>query len=154
MTNQGVWDQHATWREALNKTGKKMWLSICPQYVYEDAFPDEHCVQGFAYNTRGWVAMGLDPRELANGILVECESRSADLLRSVFFILTLSPIRRLQQQPKIWYDRASRRYAFDDRLAAAADVRQLDSSRQLFRRKSTMTVMHAHEPGLTMQLHL
>lgn len=28
--------------------------------------------------------MGLDPRELANGILVECESRSADLLRSVF----------------------------------------------------------------------
>jgi alpha-galactosidase len=71
MTNQHVWDQHATWRAALNATGRKMWLSICPEYVYEDAFPDEHCTPGFAYTTRGWTAMGLDPRELANGILIE-----------------------------------------------------------------------------------
>jgi alpha-galactosidase len=62
MTNQGVWDQHVTWRAALNATGRRMWLSICPAYVYEDAFPDEHCIPGFAYNSRGWTAMGLDPR--------------------------------------------------------------------------------------------
>ena len=76
MTNQGVWDQHATWRAALNATGRQMWLSICPQYVYEDAFPDMHCVPGFAFNSRGWVAMGLDPTGLANGILTECECGS------------------------------------------------------------------------------
>jgi hypothetical protein len=45
MTNQGVWDQHVQWRTAINATGRRMWLSICPQYVYEDGFPDMHCTQ-------------------------------------------------------------------------------------------------------------
>ena len=65
------WEQFAFMRDALNKTGRPVYLSICEieNHTSDGSICDQQA--GIAYSPNSWFAEGLPVAELGNGILVE-----------------------------------------------------------------------------------
>eukprot|EP00039_Didymoeca_costata_P003362 m.67148 g.67148 ORF g.67148 m.67148 type:complete len:437 (+) comp11864_c0_seq1:147-1457(+) len=64
------WNQFANMRDALNKTGRPVYLSVCE--IWNDPEPISTChSRGIVYSPKMWLQQGLPVRELANSILVE-----------------------------------------------------------------------------------
>ena len=73
MSADGVWQQYAMYRDALNATGRQVYFQMCNTLHYDDAFPELRGGGGFSATMRPWAAQGRDVRTLANGVFIQCE---------------------------------------------------------------------------------
>jgi hypothetical protein len=76
MSADGVWEQYAMYRDALNASGRQVYFQMCNSLHYDDPFPEMRGGGGFSATMRPWAAQGRDVRELANGIFIQCETPS------------------------------------------------------------------------------
>ena len=74
MSADGVWQQYAMYRDALNASGRQVYFQMCNTLHYDDPFPEMRGGGGFSATMRPWAAQGRDVRELANGVFIQCES--------------------------------------------------------------------------------
>ena len=76
MSADGVWQQYAMYRDALNASGRQVYFQMCNtlHYSYDDPFPELRGGGGFSATMRPWAAQGRDVRTLANGVFIQCES--------------------------------------------------------------------------------
>jgi alpha-galactosidase len=65
------WDQFAAMRDALNATGRPVYVSVCEITPYSGEKDSCHSDGGVVYSPKMWVDQGLDVSTLANSILVE-----------------------------------------------------------------------------------
>ena len=73
MSADGVWQQYAMYRDALNASGRQVYFQMCNTLHYDDAFPELRGGGGFSATMRPWAAQGRDVRTLANGVFIQCE---------------------------------------------------------------------------------
>ena len=73
MSADGVWQQYAMYRDALNASGRQVYFQMCNTLHYDDPFPELRGGGGFSATMRPWAAQGRDVRALANGIFIQCE---------------------------------------------------------------------------------
>ena len=74
MSADGVWQQYAMYRDALNASGRQVYFQMCNTLHYDDPFPELRGGGGFSATMRPWAAQGRDVRTLANGVFIQCES--------------------------------------------------------------------------------
>ena len=71
MSADGVWQQYAMYRDALNASGRQIYLQTCNTLHYDDPFPEMRQGGGFSATIRPWAAQGRDARELANSVFIQ-----------------------------------------------------------------------------------
>ena len=66
------------YRDALNATGRRVYLQICNTLHWDGPHPEMDGAGGFAATIRPWATQGRDVRELANSLFIQVcvEARS------------------------------------------------------------------------------